>query len=118
METLTKQVIEGNTLIARFMELPEHEDTDDNLMFEYIEDNLWYPKDLKYHSSWAWLMPVVETIDRIGFDVQISRISVKISEILDNENPIVSLVCGDISKKIEIVWLAVIEFITWYNSKN
>ena len=63
-------------------------------------------------------MPVVEKIDELGYDTVTSRISIKISEILDGDNPIVSLVCGDISKKQEITYNAIVEFIKWYNENK
>ena len=70
--------------------------------------------DLKYHSSWVWLMPVVEKIE--------------------NENPISFIIsCGNCEVyncekaetmfffegvKIQAVFEAVINFIQWYNTQN
>lgn len=76
------------------------------------EKQRYFESDLLYHKSWDWLMPVVEKIDTLGYDVEISRISCSISPILSNDT-IASLVCGDISKKIEVVYEAVIQFIKW-----
>jgi hypothetical protein len=70
---------------------------------------------LKYHNEWNSLMPVVQKIDEMGYNVTIGRIYCSITPILEDENIIASLVCGDISKKIEIVYGAVVQFIQQYN---
>lgn len=106
-----KNTTEGNKLIAEFMGL------------KIITDGIsWFDTSYKplgkYHSSWEWLMPVVQKIDELGFNTQISRISVKISEILCEDKPIISLVCGDLSQKNNLVWLAVCDFIKWYNKNK
>ena len=121
--TLTEeQIIKGNELIMRFMHYKDNGTTiwwnppasiaNNNMYIGYTEYSA------KYHSDYNWSMAVVERIDEIGFDVQISRISVKISRILENDKPIVSLVCGNISKKNELLFQAVVEFITWYNENK
>ena len=51
--------------------------------------------DLEYHTSWDWLMPVVEKIEKI------------------DEFPF-----ADLSTDINSVWKAVIEFIQHYNQQN
>ena len=74
-------------------------------------------ENLRYHSSWDWLMLVVEKIESKGYEVLIGRISCKVNKILYRDNPISSMVCGDISKKIQITYLAIVEFIKWYNKQ-
>ena len=111
----TKEIIEGNQLIAEFM---GYDFIAENSHFIVRESDYLEPYHHKFNSSWDWLMPVVEKIDLMGFDVQISRISIKISRILENENPIISLVCGDVSQKLDLCFLAVVEFIQWYNQNK
>lgn len=94
-----KQIIEGNKLIAEFM--------------NYGKPIIQY----RFHKYWDELMPVIIKIDDIGYEVLIGRISCKITEILDNDNPIVSMVCGNVNKKIGLIYETVIKFIEWYNSK-
>ena len=53
-----KQIIEGNKIIAEFMGKTRRYET----TIEIFYDNL------KYHSSWDWLMPVVEKIEGIDAD--------------------------------------------------
>lgn len=106
---------EGNKLIAEFMKTSYA--IVDNMYFG-VDGMLYTEENLRYHSYWDWLMPVVQKIDELGFNTQISRISVKISEILCDDKPIISLVCGDLDQKNNLVWLAVCDFIKWYNDKN
>lgn len=58
----------------------------------------------KYHTSWNWLMPVVEKIVRMK-EFQVGR----------NSNAIASaLLCVD----IKILYPEVVEFIKWYNKDS
>lgn len=79
-------------------------------------ENIQYP----FATDWNYLMPIVTKIEELGYEVLIGRISCNINEMMQREKPIVSLVCGDINKKKEIVYDAVIQFIKHYNaiSKN
>lgn len=65
-------------------------------------------KDLLYHTSWDWLMPVVEKIEKTTAFVNIKGCLVNISTIVEVSAP----------TKLEAVWLAVVEFIEWYNTQN
>lgn len=94
------EIIKNDKLIARFMKANKR-------ILEYATSVSGY----NYYSSWDKLMPVVEKIEGLGFEVLIGRISCNINKVLDRENPIASFVCGDISKKREIVYSAIIEFL-------
>lgn len=110
-----EEIIEGNRLIAEFMGLPHHYDTDDNLMFEHCEDSLIYPQDLGYHTSWDWLMPVVEKIETLEDGDAIVTIEMDNCQIvygLDNA------ALFDTSDKIGNTYAAVVEFIKWYNQNK
>ena len=59
---------------------------------------------LKYHSSWDWLMPVVEkckTVKLKKYDYDWWLI----------HSPLINV-------QIKSTWLAVIEFINWYNNNK
>ena len=63
-----KEIIEGNKLIAEFMGL-NYEDVVKDIWYNYQQlgyrnsDFMNFPENYKfYHSSWDWLMPVVEKI--------------------------------------------------------
>ena len=95
-----------------------------------IKNQLWYNIDseLKYDSSWEWLMPVVEKIEKESiFSVQSiydKREEFKgwIPELftLRVKDDIKGIGLDELrfSTKIEATYKAVIEFIKWYNEKN
>lgn len=105
---------EGNKLIAEFMGFTRKDRPIPSggwkhwhiKPFGYFED-----EQLLYHSSWDWLMPVVEKIESIGnygyYEV----------DIFGN--------CCDIGGKIETtgitkidaVFKAVVQLIQWYNTQ-
>jgi len=74
--------------------------------------------DLKFHTSWDWLMPVVEKIERdILPDDSVITITYK-----DCQIPVLvdefDIIITGASSKHEAVYEAVIEFIKWYNLNN
>jgi hypothetical protein len=108
-----QEIIEGNKLIAEFMELKRG--TTWKVWNGYA--NFTEYNDLKYHESWDWLMPIVENIERIDWNVNINQVCC----IYDNQHK--TTTSGkSISKsgatKIESVWLAVVDFIKWYNQNR
>ena len=106
-------------LTEQFELIKEVETTIESNWCEVLEEqDCCFIEDLKFHSSWDWLMPVVEKIERLGYEVVISRISCNINGILDRKNPITSIVCGDISKKMDITYDSIVEFIKWYNKNE
>lgn len=128
-------VEEGNRLIFFFMgarEMSSHTNPKgiktilsaqlDDL---YVKD---FERELKYHSSWDWLMPVVEKIEGTChehhgyFGVYISANTCTIQATkLRTDQPLASpphyydeQISGT---KIKATWLAVIQFIQWYQSQ-
>lgn len=120
--------------------LPQ-EETDNKLIAEFMllkptgkfgywinEFKEYYqPFKLKYHSSWDWLMPVVEKIESLDNGAGI-RYKVCIESrylnkkdrpfahcvtIIQNQHPRIKEASNI---KIEAVWIAVVKFITWYNN--
>lgn len=78
----------------------------------------------QYHSSWDWLMPVVEKIENklkwkyeveIGNNVYHPDIMYRCT-IHDAGNA--TYLEFESKTKIEAVWLAVVEFIKWHNNQN
>lgn len=66
---------ENNKLIAEFMEFPTHTDAVDDRTIAYDiggsimnvdnthnenDDNVFHPDDMQFHTSWDWLMPVLQ----------------------------------------------------------
>ena len=56
-----QEIIDGNMLIAKFMGAMPHRNGE---IVRFPKSMKGYvPEHLKYHSSWSWLMPVVEKIE-------------------------------------------------------
>lgn len=117
-----EEIIEGSKLIAEFMgyvnvrsvkeypsyRIPEHSyevnTFDGNTETIDTFDLNW---DLCFHSSWDWLMPVVEKCFQAYDSVEdnSSNHQFKLNDALIEIN-------------IFSLWKAVIEFITWYNQNK
>lgn len=73
-----------------------------------------YPFD----TDFRYLIPVIRRIEEQGYVVAIKGISYQVYKVLDEQNPIVSLVCGDLTKKTEMTCDLIISFIEWYNQNK
>ena len=135
-----KEIIEGNKLIAEFMGIKEVQSSYDSYgqltpiwytKNDVFKSNVYsvpnksfaeFLKKAKYSSSWDWLMPVVEKINK-DYVFDVSRNYVRIYDINDyNEQDdtiyvIYQFLCDD-KKLIDLVWLGVVEFIKWYNKNK
>ncbi len=109
-----EEIIEGNKLIAEFMggEFNERQ----SFVYFKLPVNKAYSvlDDLKYHSSWDWLMPVVEKIEKGNFGVKQCRKVVEIYIDDTKEN----IIHSKHRNRIESLWYAIIEFINWYNKNK
>ena len=150
--------MKDNKLIAEFMGLkyyePFFEVTDESQM-EKIEVRkgkvisfgyMFEPHELRYHESWAWLMPVVDKIEEMGFTTSIktsyARINPREMGRYDNyisfvgfneggwhsRNPCPSVDDDidngyeskghEIINKRQAIYKAVVVFINWYNKNK
>ena len=124
------ETTEGNKLIAEFMGASfKTQKIGENVRINTYWDNPpCYQgvnlENLKYHSSWDWLMPVVEkienlitTIDEIGGgQVLIFNDCCKINPYkMDAPKGTLFEVKGN---KKQSIWLACVEFIKWYNDQK
>ena len=98
---------ENNKLIAEFMDK-------DVALLESVGIEKYTSDELKYHTSWDWLMPVVEKIESLGYDVIIRKDSCEI--IGENVKGVEysSYECFNAGKHIT-TYQAVVEFINQYN---
>tara|TARA_R110000787_G_scaffold26805_1_gene74797 strand:- start:234 stop:575 length:342 start_codon:yes stop_codon:yes gene_type:complete len=106
--------MKDNKLIAEFMEF--HRDTEDLYLIDNYNlrsENQFqatYVREMKFHQSWDWLMPVVEKIESDErYDVDILQYGTRIR---DNQKEIVTNV-ADISfnSKIDHTYDAVVRFL-------
>ena len=139
----TEEILKGNTLIANFLgyeidsiaeelgETPRYYVSD---RLECVADGVdwwdtydgdwtsWLTADqMKFHSSWDWLMPVVEKIETLifgedeYFNFQIlGGCSVYI--ISSHGRELVSI--DNEQSKLECAYKAAIEFLKWYNKNK
>lgn len=121
---MKEKIIEGNNLIAVFRGLKYQPSVEvyDNVNQDvppYIQKERWIENsndtitpiydELKYHSSWDWLMPVVEEIENLKeYREDGKDVAVGIWMALKYNHRTLP--------KIEAVWLAIVTFIKWYNS--
>ena len=123
--TEDKEIREGNRLIAKF-EKSTAIHSPHLLLDEYI----------KYHSSWSWLMSVVEKIaatpsisitiesftvengDRPVGLCEIKRTFWMGSGIVNTEQIVYKKEFLEKLSMIQIIWECVIQFIKWYNSQS
>ena len=111
----TEEIQLNEKLIAEFMDydMPNGNSKDWNKAL--FEAKKWYIEH-RYYKSWDWLMPVVEKMEEMGFGADITPHDVTIIDyVTGNEDIRVVIQNDDNYPKIYLVYLAVIEFIKWYN---
>ena len=76
--------------------------------------------DLKYHSSWSWLMPVIEKIGNLSDIKVITVLRSRGFTILDDdyEERGFYFRSYDGETNIEKTWNTIIQFIQWYNQNT
>jgi len=77
-------------------------------------NNVTYP----FNTDFNYLLPVIKRIEELGYVVAIKRISYQVYKILDEQNIIVGLVCGDLSKKTEMTCDLIVSFIEQLNQNQ
>lgn len=132
-----EQAVRINTLIAKFMgyEIIPYNGNKNAPIFDgnkYVktvgeQKALWNGLDLQFtgrfiekvnypfDTDFNYLLPVIRRIEEQGYVVAIKGISYQVYKVMDENNPIVSLVCGDLSKKTEMTCDLVVSFIEQLN---
>ncbi len=138
------EIIEGNKFIANFMGIKLDGDKSIYIENHYrctkSEDSVdlfdhWYrPIEFEYHSSWDWLMPVVNRISMINHGNKDGQRYIFNTNrcakfhINENDKPIKIRIKGVYNtypmpfieinsfNELEGTWLACVKFIKWYNS--
>lgn len=126
-----KQSIEEIKMIAEFdgyIIAPHlHDEVLGDAYWRHSDGANFYLSKMKYHTSWDWLMPVVEKIEAIkdnhhghfavyiGSNVcTIQATNLRTNKPMADPPHYYSEVVHD--TKLSATWLAVIAFITWYSS--
>lgn len=123
------EITEGNKLIAEFM---GYESDETHVRKDDEKRTRHLITELKYHTSWDWLMPVVEKIEKIkpkkdgdvGMLISIESNLCKI-ELGGQQIPYedytenMEFECWEQGEtKIQATWQAVTKFIKWYNQNS
>lgn len=123
----TKEIIENNKLIAEFMKCHKSDKFDNfgNPIFrvKILGCNTFHTiETMPLNKSWDWLMPVVEKIESLEIDgfhfvftMTTCNIYFEHPLILDNSY-IVQVERTE--NMMNDIYIAVIEFIKWYNKNN
>lgn len=111
---MTKEEInENNELIAKFKGITNKDD----ILSETLNKPMYRingtTTNLRYNSSWDWLMLVVEKIESLQTNVIITNYS---CEIYTHTNDYSTQIVYP--SKIEAVWHSCIQFIKWYNDNR
>lgn len=105
----------GNKLIAEFM-------TDEPEVLAHDLKKAGTLESMDYHDMWDWLMPVVEKIESLGFQVYMvwyPHTQVWQCTIYDKDQLRCLTQNGGVhADKMKITWKSVIEFIQWYNTQK
>lgn len=107
-------------------EIPDNVTTMPKEELDSITEDVWYNINdvfdgLKYNRSWDWLMPVVDKIESLSFNVVIeNHVSLKKKPQCYIYNPAETFEGKPIErdKKIDAVYEAVLEFIDWHNNEK
>lgn len=106
-----------NELIAAFMDIPTLEDYK-GIMWDFQRTGKQIysirSDELRYDTSWDWLMPVVEKIETEKFSVMIIGKYTRIQR----PHPYKEFATDICDSKIQSAYKAVVEFIKWYNQQT
>lgn len=107
-----EQIIEDNKLIAEFM----------GVDWKYRRITNYQSK---YHKSYDWLIPVVEKIENLGYDYEITNNGIFDLDYYcvfyhDYDNDPRRIYSDSSSKKslIEVIYKATVKFIKYYNKQE
>jgi hypothetical protein len=121
-----EKIIEGNRLIAKFMGY--NVEMIDNEFYFTLDDMLesFCNDEIHYHSSWDWLMPVMQKIGTLGFCITLEfdeKPYLTYISIMDNSTA--TYIDEDyedrdyeIESDIHLAWFNVVNFIKWYNKQE
>ena len=114
-------------LIVEFLgATPRHYFTSYELygILEFIEDgeneqHFFEPEEMKFESSWDWLMPVVEKIQSLGFGTSLAGGKNAFAFVI-HLGELGSIVFNEKNSdsRMQAVYYGIVDFIKWYNTKT
>ena len=111
---MTKEdILQGNKLIAAFHGFSRKHRNEGSAGWKHWEKKPfgWFDdEDLKYHSSWDWLMPVCKKFDRLH-EMDYTLLHNK-EHIMHCDN----IDYGVTTYDIQVAFVAISEAIQWYNN--
>lgn len=107
-----EQIIEGNKLIAEFMGVKMHNETHIEVVTNAFGTGTSTIHPIEYHSSFDWLMPVV---DKIRDMHEINGIAIEEADLESADCHLLSLT---IFASLDTVFHEVVQFITWFNTQK
>lgn len=128
-----KNIARGNELLAKFIGANpcsrcDEIGNDECGGYEFIKYGpIFTPEEMKFNSSWDWIMDVVEKVNQMddgSFYISIEPYETRIEYFKDNdcyEKIVASAHHSQIPKSykyIMITWKAMVEFVEWYNKKK
>jgi len=112
-----EQIVKGNRVIADSPFISDSHKKTIEVLSRTGEENLFY-EGAKFHSSWEWIMPVVEAIEalkEVDAHVSINHTCCDIYTFLKGSSQVDTLISERADTKILAVFTAVVAFIEWYN---
>jgi hypothetical protein len=118
----TKEILENNKLIAKYMNLLPEKNME-NTLTPYLINGTY--TNSRYNFCWNWLIPVVEKINNIC-DNKSRELSNNVRKQLTALHPFEDSECWQswssytitLTTDISKVYQQVIKFINWYNKHN
>jgi hypothetical protein len=107
-----------NEIIAEFMGLPLTKSLPSFGSGEWVDVPF---QNWKYDTSWDWLMPVVEKIEKHGAIVELNICLATMCRIVflnGSRDKVKEFVNGGSIPLLDATYLSVVEFINWYNSNK
>lgn len=113
----SKEILENDELIAKFMQLEKSTLTIDGHILYFIDGT---HTNSRYNSSYDWLMSVIEKIESLGCIIEISFSLVTICRIcvIGKKNERVTNFINTGNNSIEVIYKIVVEYIKWYNKRS
>lgn len=122
-----EEILEGNKLIAEFMgaeKVDKHPQSKSTVVTFKLGKTTIVSSlgNFKFHSSWDWLMPIVEKIQHmdnkfeVNIDFQIHLMGAV--ELHINHKRVFGMTAFEPGTLINAVYEGVVEFIKWYNKQK